>query len=258
MNYQFLLLEKQNGVGILRLNRPERLNAFEAKMVQEIPVALRELLEDESVAVVILTGNGRGFCAGADVNYLEQLAAAKDIDQGRVLVMTGSEVVEMIHTADKPVIAAINGAAAGGGAGFALACDLRLMASSARLGFPFIRLGLHPDLGCTYFLPRLVGTAKAMELLISGEMIVAEEALRLGIVNQVLPDEELLPAALRLAQSLAGKSRLVLRLLKKGLAQTLAQSLEAMLKYEIYAQGLCFDSAEAGQAIAEFLAARKP
>lgn len=257
MDYQFLLLEKQNGAGILRLNRPERLNAFEAKMVQEIPVALRELLEDDSVAVVILTGNGRGFCAGADVNYLEELAAAKDIDQGRVLVLTGSEAVEMIHAAEKPVIAAINGAAAGGGAGLALACDLRLMAAGARLGFPFIRLGLHPDLGCTYFLPRLVGIAKAAELLMSGEMIAAEEALRLGIVNQVLPEAELLPAALRLAQSFAGKSRLVLRLLKKGLAQTLGQSLEAMLKYEIYAQGLCFESAEAEQAIAGFLAARK-
>ncbi|MDZ7266087.1 MAG: enoyl-CoA hydratase/isomerase family protein [candidate division KSB1 bacterium] len=257
MNYQFLLLEKQNGVGLLRLNRPERLNAFEARMVQEIPVALRELLDDDEVRAVIITGNGKGFCAGADIAYLEQLAAARDIDQGRVLVMTGSEAVELIHTAGKPVIAAINGAAAGGGASLALACDLRLMAAGARLGFPFIRLGLHPDLGCTYFLPRLVGTARAAALLLSGDMLSAEEALRLGIVNQVVPDEELLPAARRLAQALAEKSALVLRLLKKGLAQTLTQSLEAVLKYEIYAQALCFESPQAARAIAEFWAARK-
>ncbi|MDZ7308617.1 MAG: enoyl-CoA hydratase-related protein, partial [candidate division KSB1 bacterium] len=223
----------------------------------EIPVALRELLDDDEVRAVIITGNGKGFCAGADIAYLEQLAAARDIDQGRVLVMTGSEAVELIHTAGKPVIAAINGAAAGGGASLALACDLRLMAAGARLGFPFIRLGLHPDLGCTYFLPRLVGTARAAALLLSGDMLSAEEALRLGIVNQVVPDEELLPAARRLAQALAEKSALVLRLLKKGLAQTLTQSLEAVLKYEIYAQALCFESPQAARAIAEFWAARK-
>jgi 2-(1,2-epoxy-1,2-dihydrophenyl)acetyl-CoA isomerase len=226
-------------------------------MVQELPVALRELLNDDGVRVVILTGNGKGFCAGADVNFLQRLANDKDIATGKDLVTTGSEVVEMIHAAEKPVIAAINGPAAGGGASFALACDMRLMAQSATLGFTFIRIGLHPDLGATYFLPRLAGPAKAAELLMRGEMISAEEALRLQLVNQVVADGDLIPAALQLAQSLSEKSPLALRLIKKGLQQSMGQSLEAMLKYEIYSQSLCFASPEAESAIQKFLAGRK-
>jgi enoyl-CoA hydratase/carnithine racemase len=257
MTYQFLQLEKQNAIGILRFNRPERLNAFEGVMVQEVPVALRELLDDESVRVVILTGNGKGFCAGADVNYLVELAAAKDIARGKVLVSTGSEIVEMIHAAEKPVIAAINGPVAGGGAGIALSCDVRIMAQSASIGFTFSRIGLHPDLGCTYFLPRLVGPAKAAELFMTGEMISADEALRLGMINHVVPDGDLMPAALKLAATIAEKSPLALRLMKKGLHQTFEQPLDAMLKYEIYAQSLCFESKEAVEAIQKFLATWK-
>jgi 2-(1,2-epoxy-1,2-dihydrophenyl)acetyl-CoA isomerase len=257
MTYQFFQLEKQNAVGILRFNRPAQLNAFDNVMIQEAPVALRELLEDESVRVVVITGNGKGFCAGADVNLLHELGSAKDISRGKILVSTGSEMVKMIHTADKPVIAAINGPAAGGGAGIALACDIRIMAQSASIGFTFIRIGLHPDLGCMYFLPRLVGPAKAAELLMTGEMISAEEALRLGMINHVASDAEFMPAALQLANVIAEKSPLALRLLKKGLQQTYEQPLEAMLKYEIYAQALCFGSQEAAEAIQKFLAARK-
>ncbi|MGH7596451.1 MAG: enoyl-CoA hydratase/isomerase family protein [bacterium] len=257
MTYQFLQLEKQNAVGILRFNRPERLNAFDGVMVQEVPVALRELLEDDSVRVVVITGNGKGFCAGADVNFLMELAAAKDIARGKVLVSTGSEIVEMIHAADKPVIAAINGPVAGGGAGIALSCDIRIMAQSASIGFTFSRIGLHPDLGCMYFLPRLVGPAKAAELFMTGEMITADKALQLGMVNHVVPDGESMPAALKLAEAIAEKSPLALRLMKKGLHQTFEQPLDAMLKYEIYAQSLCFESKEAVEALQKFLAARK-
>lgn len=257
MTYQFLELERHQAIALLRFNRPERLNAFDAERGREICAALRALLDDDGVRVIILTGNGKGFCAGADVHYLSELATARDIARGRILVETGNEIITLIHTAEKPVIAAINGPAAGGGASLALACDLRLMAQSASLGFTFIRIGLHPDLGCTYFLPRLAGPAKAAELLMSGEMIAANEALQLRLVNRVVPDAELLPAAINLAESLAEKSPLVLRLLKKGLQQSHGQSLEAMLKYEVYAQSLCFASPEAAGAIEKFLASRK-
>jgi enoyl-CoA hydratase/carnithine racemase len=216
MTYQFLQLEKHNAVGVLRFNRPERLNAFDGVMVQEVPVALRELLQDDGVRAVVITGNGKGFCAGADVNFLMELAAAKDIARGKVLVSTGSEITQVIHAAEKPVIAAINGPVAGGGAGIALSCDIRIMAQSASIGFTFIRIGLHPDLSCTYFLPRLVGPAKAAELLMTGEMIAADEALRLGMVNHVVPDADLMPAASQLAAAIAEKSPLALRLLKKA------------------------------------------
>jgi enoyl-CoA hydratase/carnithine racemase len=163
----------------------------------------------------------------------------------------------MIHAAEKPIIAAINGPVAGGGAGIALSCDIRIMAQSASIGYTFSRIGLHPDLGCTYFLPRLVGPAKAAELFMTGEMISADEALRLGMVNHVVPDAELMPAALKLAEAFAEKSPLALRLIKKGLHQTFEQPLDAMLKYEIYAQSLCFESTEAAEALQKFLAARK-
>ncbi|RIK80266.1 hypothetical protein DCC62_04200 [candidate division KSB1 bacterium] len=257
MTYQFLEIERHRAVALLRLNRPERLNAFATEMGQEICLALRTLFEDDSVRVVILTGNGKGFCAGADVNYLSELATTKNSARGRVLVETGNEIITLIHMAEKPVIAAINGPAAGGGASLALACDIRLMAQSASLGFTFIRIGLHPDLGCTYFLPRLVGSAKAAELLMSGEMISADEALQLRLTNHIIPDAELLPAAMKRAESLAEKSPLVLRLIKKGLQQSHGQSLDVMLKYEVYAQSLCFESPEAAGAIEKFLASRK-
>lgn len=256
MTYQFLQLEKQNAVGLLRLNRPETLNAFNGVMVREIPVALRELLQDEGVRVVVLTGNGKGFCAGADVKHLNALAREKDLAQGKVLVGTGSEAVELIQAAEKPVIAAINGATVGGGAGLALACDLRLMARSASLSFAFIRLGLHPDLGCTYFLPRLVGLAKAAELFMTGRMLSAEQALALGLTNEAVADEELMPRAFALAHELAEKSPLALRLIKQGLRQTYELPLAAMLQHEINAQSLCFNSEEAGAALQNFLTDR--
>jgi enoyl-CoA hydratase/carnithine racemase len=131
------------------------------------------------------------------------------------------------------------------------------MAQSASIGFTFIRIGLHPDLSCTYFLPRLVGPAKAAELFMTGEMISADKALQLGMVNDVVPDGDLMPAALKLAATIAEKSPLALRLMKKGLHQTFEQPLDAMLKYEIYSQGLCFESKEAMEALQKFLAARK-
>lgn len=257
MTYQYVQLEKQNAVGLLRFNRPATLNAFDDEMVQEIPAALRELLTDDEVRVIILTGNGKGFCAGADVKYLNMLATEKDLERGKVLVTTGSEVVEMIHRADKPVLAALNGAAVGGGAGLALACDMRLMAQSASLSFAFIRIGLHPDLGCTYFLPRLVGQAKAAELFMTGRTISANEALALGLTNHVVAEEELMPQALRLASEVAERSSVALRLIKEGLRQTLAQSLATMLKFESDGQKQCFESCEAQERIQRFIAARK-
>ncbi len=257
MTYQYLHLEKQNAAGILRFNRAETLNAFDAVMVQEIPAALRELLDDGEVRAIILTGTGKGFCAGADVKYLAELAAAQDVARGEALVRTANAAVEMIHSADKPVIAAINGATVGGGSGLALACDLRLMAQSASMSFAFIRIGLHPDLGCTYFLPRLVGPAKAAELFMSGRTLAANEALALGLTNHVVAEEALLSQALKLASELAERSPLALRLIKEGLRQTFAPSLHAMLEFEVRGQGLCFESREAKEAIQKFLAARK-
>lgn len=257
MTYQFFEIERHKHVGVVRFNRPDRLNSFDATMTREMPDAFRELMGDDNIRAIVVTGKGKGFCAGADVDYLQELVTGQKLVEGEALVAAGSQVVEMIHNADKPVIAAINGAAAGGGAGIALACDIRLMAQSASIGFTFVRIGLHPDLGCTYFLPRLVGPAKAAELFMTGEMIAADEALRLGVVNHVISDTELMPRAMLMARTLAEKSPHTLRLVKKGLAQSLDESLEKMLKYEIDSQKTCFGSKEAKTALQQFLDARR-
>ena len=256
MTYQHFEIERHKHVGVVRFNRPDRLNSFDAAMTREMPNAFHEVMEDDNIRSVVVTGKGKGFCAGADVNYLQELIAGQKLDEGEALVTAGSQVVVMIHNADKPIIAAINGAAAGGGAGIALACDIRLMAQSASIGFTFVRIGLHPDLGCMYFLPRLVGPAKAAELFMTGEMIAADEALRLGMVNHVIPDTELMPRAMLMARALAEKSPHALRLTKKGLAQSLDESLENILKFEIDSQKTCFGSEEAKIALQQFLDSR--
>lgn len=257
MTYQFFEVERHERVGVLRFNRPDRLNSFHKQMIPEMPGAFHELINDDNIRSVVVVGKGKGFCAGADVNYLQELAVGQKIEEGEELVTAGSQVVEMIHNADKPVIAAINGAAAGGGAGIALACDIRLMAQSASIGFTFVRIGLHPDFGCTYFLPRLVGPGKAAELLMTGEMITADEASRLGLVNYAIPDPELMPRAMLLARTLAEKSPHALRLMKKGLAQSFGEPLDKMLKYEIYSQKICFGSEETKIALQQFLDSRR-
>jgi len=256
MTYKFFEIERHKHVGVVRFNRPDRLNSFDVTMTHEMPGAFHELIDDDNIRSVVVTGKGKGFCAGADVNYLQELVAGQKLAEGEALVTAGSQVVEMIHNAGKPVIAAINGAAAGGGAGIALACDIQLMAQSASIGFTFVRIGLHPDLGCMYFLPRLVGPAKAAELFMTGEMIAADEALRLGMVNHVIPDTELMPRAMLMARTLAEKSTHALRLVKKGLAQSLDEPLDKMLKYEIDSQKICFGSEEAKTALQLFLDAR--
>ena len=255
--YQYFQIESHDKIGILRFNRPDRLNAFDAAMSRELPLAFHAVLNDDNSRVVVLTGNGRGFCAGADVNFLQDLAAGKKLVDAENLVIGGRQVIEMLRSSDKPVIAAINGPAAGGGAGIALACDLRLMAQSASIGFTFSRIGLHPDLGCMYFLPRLAGPAKAAELFMTGEMIGADEAFRIGLVNRIVPDADLLPAAMALARTISTRSALALRLIKKGLNQSPGESMDKVLEYEVDAQKSCFASAEALAAIQQFLVSRR-
>ncbi len=246
------------GVGTLRLNRPEKLNAFVGDMRDRIGDGLEALADDPAVRVIVVTGTGRAFCAGADVGYLSELVEEQRIEEGRALVEAGRRVARTIVGTDKPVIAALNGPAAGGGANLALACDLRIASDRASIGQTFHRIGLHPDWGGTYFLPRIVGTSKALELIWSAEMVEAEEAERLGLFNRVVPHDEFRDAVDEAAGRLADKPALAVRSAKATVRRSLSSSLEEMLDAEVEAQVACFRSPEAREGIRSFLEKREP
>ncbi len=227
-------------------------------MRQEIAAAVRELGARDDVKVIILTGAGRAFCAGADVTYMKELLDRGDEAGVRAVVQAGNDSVTAIREAPQPVIASINGPAAGAGANLALACDLRIASDRATFGESFNRVGLHPDWGGTYFLPRLVGPAIAAELFFTGAMISAEEAQRLGIFNRVVPHDRLAEVTDELARALAAKPQLPLRLAKRAIARSLHSSFEEMLEYELEAQLRCAKSADAAEGITAFLDKREP
>ncbi len=258
MSYENILIDCNAGVGTLTLNRPEKLNAFAGTMRQELADALEELERSADVRVIVITGAGRGFCAGADVAYMAGLAERRDVEAMAALVEAGRRVVTMIRRSEKPVIGSINGVAAGGGANLALACDVRIASDQAKLAQSFNRIGLHPDWGGTYFLPRLVGPAKALELFWTADVIGAEECLRLGLFNRVVAHEQLAAETLAMARALAAKPALSLALSKRAVYQSLDNSLDAMLDYELEAQLRCFESGDATEGIAAFIQKRAP
>jgi 2-(1,2-epoxy-1,2-dihydrophenyl)acetyl-CoA isomerase len=258
MRYEYILLDRRDGVGTLTLNRPEKLNAFAGEMRQELAEALAELDHDSDVRVIVITGAGRGFCAGADVGYMAELIDRRDVDAMTALVEAGRRVVTTIRASSKPVIGSINGVAAGGGANLALACDVRIASDQAKLGQSFNRIGLHPDWGGTYFLPRLVGPAKALELFWVADVIDAAECLRLGLFNRVVSPNELPSATASLARMLAEKPALSLALTKRAVYASLDRSLPEMLDYELDAQLRCFESGDGVEGIKAFVEKRTP
>ncbi|MFQ5746062.1 MAG: enoyl-CoA hydratase/isomerase family protein [Gemmatimonadota bacterium] len=253
-----VLVEVRDRVGTLTLNRPDKLNALVGDMRDAIADGLADLAQSPDVRVVVITGAGRAFCAGADVGYLASLMEAERIEEARLLVEAGRRVVTLISEMPKPVIAALNGPAAGGGANMALACDLRIASDRAAIGQTFNRIGLHPDWGGTYFLPRLVGPARAAELVFLAEMVGAEEAARIGLVNRVVPHEDLRAETARLADRLAAKPAGALRLAKRALRLSPGAGLQDMLDYELEAQTECFRSADAREGTRAFLEKRPP
>ena len=245
-------------VGTVTLNRPDKLNAFAGQMRQELAGVIDEAARDDRLRVLVITGAGRAFCSGADVGYLHELVAAGDWKSARALVEAGSNVVSTIALLPKPVIAAVNGPAAGGGANLALACDLRLASDRASLGQTFNRIGLHPDWGGTYFLPRLVGPAKALELIFTADMIDAQEALRLGLFNRVVPHERLMEETRALAERLAAKPPIAIALAKQAVYTSFHATLQTALDLELDHQSKCFKSEDAKEGIRAFVEKRTP
>lgn len=237
-----VLRERDGAVGIVRLNRPEKLNAFAGDMRDAIGDALEALAGEEGVRAILVTGAGKGFCAGADIGYLNELVAEGASREFARLLEAGERVVRLVRSIDQPVIAAVNGPAAGGGANLALACDLRIMADTASIGQTFTRIGLHPDWGGTYFLPRLVGEARALELMWSGRMVGAEEALAIGLVNRVVPADRLADEALAWARQMAAAPPIAVARIKHAVYGSLHADLDTMLAGEMENQLVCFET----------------
>lgn len=258
MSYEHILIDIAEGVGTLTLNRPDKLNAFAGTMRTELAEGIEQLDRDSDVRVLVITGAGRAFCSGADVGYLAELAERNDTDGLIALVEAGRRVVTTIRESLKPVIAMVNGVAAGGGANLALACDLRIASEHGRLGQTFNRIGLHPDWGATYFLPRLVGPAKALELFWSADVLEAEECLRLGLFNRVVPHAVLTTTTLDFARSLARKPQEPIRRVKRAVYESLDHSLAGMLDVEVDAQVHCFKAPDAQEGIRAFVEKRAP
>ena len=258
MSHDGIEVQRDGHIGWIRINRPERLNAFAGTMRAQLLDGLGRLETDDQVRCIIITGVGRAFSTGGDMGVLAELAESGDRDAFRELVEIGARIVKAIDTMDTPVVAAVNGPAAGAGACLALACDLRVAADSASIGFAFARVGLHPDWGGSYFLPRLVGPALAAELLLTGGMISAERAERLGIFNNVVDADTLDDAARTLAGQIAARPRGVVTAARSILRHSLNMTLDQVLEAETEAQLDAFGTPDFKEGIQAFLDKRSP
>ena len=250
-----LRVEVDGGVATLTLDRPATLNALTVPMKIALREALESIARDRAVRAVVLTGAGRAFCAGQDLTEREQPDAAPlDVEVRERY----NPIIRAIRSMGQPVIAAVNGVAAGAGASLAFACDLRIAAEGARFVLAFARIGLVPDSGATWFLPRLVGSAKAAELALVGDAVDATEALRLGLVSSVVPADQLLAEAHELAQRLADGAPLALALTKGALQRSATIDLDEALEGEATLQGIAGASADHAEGLAAFREKRAP
>ncbi len=254
MAYETLLIDDANGVRTITLNRPESLNAFDETLKGELIAALRAAAEDAAVRCLVITGAGRAFCAGQD---LRDRADGGDYALAETLRRDYNPMILTIRTMEKPVIAAVNGVAAGAGCSLALACDLRVAADKASFIQAFVRIGLIPDSGATFFLPRLVGFGKALELAITGDPLDAETARNLGLVANVVPGEALMSATMELAGRLAQAPTRAIGLTKRAMNAALTLDLEEALNQEADLQDLAGHTGDFAEGVAAFMEKRR-
>jgi 2-(1,2-epoxy-1,2-dihydrophenyl)acetyl-CoA isomerase len=255
--YQTIIFTTAEPLATIKLNRPEKLNAFGGSMREELLDALGKIAADNRIRVVIVTGEGRGFSAGGDIEHLKRLRDSRDEPGFRSILTQGREITRTIRSLSKPVIAAVNGPCAGAGLSFALACDIRIASTLATFGPSFALIGLHPDWGGSWFLPNLVGTAKACELIFTGAMISAEEAEKIGLINRLVQPDQLLSAVTTLAEQMAKNPAGVLRLAKESIYRSVRSDLETAFARENEAQMECFYSDEFLERITAFLESRQ-
>jgi 2-(1,2-epoxy-1,2-dihydrophenyl)acetyl-CoA isomerase len=258
MHNDQILVAEENGIVTITLNRPERLNSFIGHMRRDLGEALEEAGSDPDVRVIVLTGAGRAFCAGGDVNFMAELVERNDAEEFARLLGAARRVILAIRHMTKPVIASINGPASGAGFNLALACDLRIASADATFSQSFVKIGFHPDWGGTYFLPRMVPSNIACELFFLGEPITAQQALDLHLVNQVVPADQLEAATLALAERLRDGAAVSIAAAKQAVYASEQDSLDRMLQYEVDAQMRCFASDDGREGVRAFLEKRPP
>ena len=254
MDYQNILWEEQGGVGIITLNRPAALNAFNRAHLIELNDAVQRAEFDPSVRSLVITGAGRGFSAGADVK--EWGAGGEDDEPSAGWIDLAHALITRVYRLPKPVVAAVNGVAVGAGCDIALASDLRVASTAARFGQAYIRLGYCPDAGGSFLLPRLIGEARAMELIYTGRIINADEADRLGLLNALVEPDQLMPTALELAGRLAKGPTIAIGLAKQNIRQNASLSIEDALRNERRAGAICGKTEDAKEGLAATIARR--
>lgn len=255
LSYQSIqVTTAENGVCTVKLNLPEVRNVLGHKMREELKDFFNEVKNNDGVKVIVLTGEGNAFSAGGDLSALKGLDAVS----GRKRLQLGHEMIRSIVTLEKPVIAAVNGVAAGAGVSLAVACDMIIARQSAVFIQSFSKVGLIPDLGSIYFLPRLIGRQRALELMFLGEKISAEQAQAIGIVNRVIEDELFTDEVYKLANQLAEGPQMALGLMKKLVNRSLLNDLDQSLELEGFAQALCFESENFKEGVNAFFEKRKP
>lgn len=258
MDYQTILVNEQNGVGYLRFNRPKQLNSFNVQMHQEVAEVLKRWHSQEDIRCVVITGEGRGFCAGQDLGDRVVDPNAEAPDLGQSIEKFYNPLVKTLVNMPKPVICAVNGVAAGAGANLALACDIVIAAQSASFIQAFCRLGLVPDSGGTWFLPRVVGHARAMGLVLLGDKVPAQQAKEYGMIWDVVADDELQQHVQNLAEKLATQPTFGLSLIKKAIHQSSTNTLEQQLLLERDLQRIAGRSDDYKEGVSAFMQKREP
>jgi 2-(1,2-epoxy-1,2-dihydrophenyl)acetyl-CoA isomerase len=250
-----LLTDRHEAVQTLTLNRPDKYNALSQALLQSFGEAVRAAERDDSIRAIVLTGAGKAFSSGADIGEFD---VSNGMDAGDYLRRIYTPIVNRIHSMEKPVIAAINGVAAGAGLSLALACDLRYAASSAQLTVAFIRIGLVPDAGLLYFLPRLIGPAKTLELAWTGDAVPAQEAYELGMLNKVLPDSQVVSHAQEVAARLANAPFKAVGLIKRAVNQAHELPLDRILELEAMYQTIASADPNFKEGVTAFREKRPP
>ncbi len=244
-----LLLEKKDGIAVVTMNRPKALNALNSEMLKEIKSVVKDLNSDETVKVVIFTGSGKSFVAGADIAEMSELSA----EAGREFAQLGQGVFRHIEIMNKPTIAAVNGFALGGGCEISMSCDIRIASNKAKFGQPEVGLGITPGFSGTVRLSRMVGVAKAKELIYTAKLISADEAEKIGLVNQVVEPDELMSVAMDMAKEIASKAPLAVRYSKEAINRSLDVDIDTGNSIEAGYFGLCFATEDQKNGMKAFL-----
>lgn len=254
MDLNNLIFEKEGNIAVLSINRPDALNALNSKVLEELDNAIDKVKEDDDIHVLILTGKGKAFVAGADIGEMKDMDPIK----GRDFAAKGLDIFRKIELMEKPVIAAVNGFALGGGCELSMCCDIRISSEKAKFGQPEVGLGITPGFGGTQRLSRLVGEGRAKELILTCDIIDSTEAYRIGLVNKVVAAEELMDAAMEMAKKISSKAQIAVRYSKTAINTGGQVDLDTGMSIEKDLFGLCFASEDQKEGMAAFLEKRKP